>query len=56
MKLSLIALMLDRSENPAVTAYVDWLEAPEYEGKSLEDLRENTITSLKEVVDLLLVD
>ncbi|KAL7534374.1 hypothetical protein ACHAXR_005832 [Thalassiosira sp. AJA248-18] len=50
------ALMLDRSENPAVTAYVDWLEAPEYEGKSLEDLRENTITSLKEVVDLLLVD
>ena len=48
------ALMLDRSDNPKVTAYVDWLEAPDYEGKSLEDVKENTITSLKEVVDLLM--
>eukprot|EP00578_Thalassiosira_sp_NH16_P015672 CAMPEP_0181107548 /NCGR_PEP_ID=MMETSP1071-20121207/17145_1 /TAXON_ID=35127 /ORGANISM="Thalassiosira sp., Strain NH16" /LENGTH=306 /DNA_ID=CAMNT_0023191071 /DNA_START=77 /DNA_END=997 /DNA_ORIENTATION=- len=47
------ALLLDRSENPAVTAYQDWMEAPEYEGKSLEDVQENTITSLKDVVALL---
>ena len=48
------ALLLDRSENPLVTAYQDWLEAPDYEGKSLEDVQENTITSLEEVAELLL--
>ena len=48
------ALFLDRSDNPSVTTYQDWIDAPEYEGKSLEDLKENTITSLSEVVDLLL--
>jgi len=47
------ALLLDRSENPSVTTYQDWMEAPDYEGKSLEDAQENTITSLSEVVALL---
>lgn len=50
------ALLLDRSGNPSVTTYQDWLEAPEYEGKSFEDVRENTITSLGEVASLLLQD
>ena len=46
------ALLLDRSDNPNVKAYQDWLEAPDYEGKSLDDVHANTITSLKEVVEL----
>jgi len=48
------ALFLDRSDNPSVTTYQDWIDAPEYKGKSLDDLKENTITSLSEVVELLL--
>lgn len=48
------ALLLDRSDNPSVVAYQDWKEAPDYEGKSLEDVQENTITSLVEVATLLL--
>ena len=48
------ALLLDRSDNPSVVTYQDWMEAPEYEGKSLDDVTENTITSLCEVVKLLL--
>ena len=47
------ALLLDRSDHPSVTAYQDWLEAPEYEGKSLEDVEQNTIVSLEQVADLL---
>ena len=46
--------MLDRSDNPSVTAYVDLVDAPDYEGKSLEDVRENTIASLEEVATMLL--
>ena len=46
------ALLLDRSDNPNVKAYQDWLEAPDYEGKSLDDVDRNTITSLKDVVEL----
>ena len=38
--------MLDRSDNPSVTAYVDSVDAPDYEGKSLEDVGENTISSI----------
>lgn len=49
------ALLLDRSDNPSITAYQDWLEAPDYEGKSLEDVKENTITNLNEVASLLLL-
>jgi FMN phosphatase YigB (HAD superfamily) len=47
------ALLLDRSD-PNVNAYQDWLEAPDYEGKSLEDVQTNTITSLAQVSELLL--
>jgi len=28
------ALLLDRSDNPAVAVYQDWVEAPDYQGKS----------------------
>ena len=47
------ALFLDRSEHPSVMAYQDWLEAPEYPGKSLEDVQQHTITSLTEVLGIL---
>jgi FMN phosphatase YigB (HAD superfamily) len=47
------ALLLDRSENPAVTSYQDWIEAPDYPGKSEEDVEQNTITNLLEVLDRL---
>jgi len=47
------ALLLDRSDHPSVTAYQDWLEAPDYPGKSLEDVENNTITSLEEVASIL---
>ena len=46
------ALLLDRSGNPSVQKYQDWLEAPDYPGKSLEDVQQNTITSLEEVASL----
>lgn len=44
------ALLLDRSDNPRVTAYQDWIEAPDYPGKSEEDVQENTITNLMQVL------
>ena len=47
------ALLLDRRDNPAVTAYQDWIEAPEYQGKSQEDVEQNTITNLLQVLDRL---
>lgn len=47
------ALMLDRSKNPSVTAYQTWLDAPDYPGKSIADVEENTISDLKQVADLL---
>ncbi|KAL3936169.1 MAG: hypothetical protein SGBAC_008451, partial [Bacillariaceae sp.] len=47
------ALMLDRSSHPAVMAYQDWVVAPNYPGKTLEEVQENTITSLEEVVPML---
>ena len=47
------ALLLDRSDNPSVVAYQDWIEAPDYEGKSLEDVEANTIKSLDEVISML---
>ena len=48
------ALLLDRSDNPNINAYQDWLEAPDYEGKSLDDVQMNTVQSLTEVTKLLL--
>ena len=47
------ALLLDRSENPSVVAYQDWLEAPEYEGKTVEEVQGNTIASLDVVASML---
>lgn len=43
------ALLLDRSDNPRVTVYQDWLEAPDYEGKSEADILASTIKDLSEV-------
>lgn len=34
-------------------ALLDWLEAPDYEGKTAEDVQENTITSLDVVASML---
>ena len=50
------ALLLDRSDNPNINAYQDWLEAPDYEGKSLEEVEANTIKSLVEVAKLLQIN
>jgi REG-2-like HAD superfamily hydrolase len=47
------ALLLDRSGHPAVTAYQDWISAPEYPGKTEEDVLQHTVTSLLEVAELL---
>ena len=47
------ALLLDRSDNPNVVSCQDWKEAPDYDGKSLAEVEENTITSLRDVADLL---
>ena len=47
------ALLLDRSDNPSVVAYQDWIEAPDYEGKTAEDVKAHTIKSLDEVVSML---
>ena len=43
------ALHLDRSDNERVTVYQDWLTAPEYPGKSSDDIRDNTVKDLSEV-------
>jgi len=45
------ALLLDRSDNPAVTAYQDWIEAPDYPGKNEEDIQCGTITNLLQVLE-----
>ena len=49
------SLFLDRSRNDKVTVYQDWLTAPDYLGKSTQDIEMNTITSLDQVKDLLLI-
>jgi len=47
------ALLLDRSENPRVNVYQDWLVAPEYPGKSEGDINKCTVKSLGAVQKLL---
>ena len=47
------ALYLDRSSNPLVSVYQDWLQAPDYPGKCEQDIREGTITSLTSLIHLL---
>ena len=46
------ALLLDRSSNPKVQAYQDWLSAPDYPGKSEADIRRGTVKDLSAVVDM----
>ena len=47
------ALLLDRTGHPSVTTYQDWMEAPDYHGKSPEDAAANTVASLEEVTTIL---
>ena len=47
------ALLLDRSGNEKVTAYQDWVQAPDYEGKSAADIENGTVRSLADVVALV---
>lgn len=44
------ALHLDRSANPAVIPYNDWVEGGDYPGKSEDDIRRATITNLSEIL------
>ena len=43
------ALHLDRSGNPNIRQYQDWIVGPEYEGKSEQEILSNTVSSLHEV-------
>jgi len=43
------SLLLDRSSNPRVENYSDWITAPEYPGRSHEDIQASTVRSLAEV-------
>jgi REG-2-like HAD superfamily hydrolase len=47
------ALLLDRSDHPNVTVYQDWITAPDYAGKSEEDIQQHTISNLMDVIDAL---
>ena len=47
------ALLLDRSNNPNVTSYQDWIDAPTYPGKDTDDIASNTITNLMDVATRL---
>jgi len=44
-----LGMYLDRTSDPNVRVYQDWLVGPEYPGKSEEDIKENTVFSLDEV-------
>lgn len=43
------SLLLDRSENPRVTVYQDWLRAPGYDGMTEKDIKYSTVTSFNEI-------
>ena len=43
------ALNLDRSRDPNIRQYQDWIVGPDYEGKSEEEILANTVSSLDEV-------
>lgn len=47
------ALHLDRSRNPNIKQYQDWIVGPEYEGKSEQDILSNTVRSLGDVRERL---
>ena len=46
-------LYVDRSANERIAGYQEWLKAPDYDGKSEEDIAMHTITSLTEVIHRL---
>ena len=43
------ALNLDRSRDPNIRQYQDWIVGPDYDGKSEEEILANTVSSLDEV-------
>ena len=43
------ALLLDRSGNPRVTVYQDWLRAPGYDGMTERDIHESTVTTFNDI-------
>ena len=47
------ALLVDRSDHPKITAFQDWIDAPDYPGKSEADIRDGTVANLHAVVELL---
>jgi FMN phosphatase YigB (HAD superfamily) len=48
-----MSLHLDRSGNKQVTKYQDWVEGPFYDGKTVEDIQENTVKDFYEVKQML---
>ena len=51
--IGLSALYLDRSDNPNIVAYHDWKVAPDYPGKSVEDLENSTVRNFEEIRSIL---
>jgi len=47
------AVLLDRSNEPRVTAYQDWVVGPDYPGKSEADILSSSVTDMRAVVQLL---
>ena len=47
------SILLDRSDNPRVVVYQDWLNCVDYPGKTEEDLRKFTVKSLSDVRTML---
>lgn len=47
------AIYLDRSKNSKVTVYQDWLQHPEYPGKSLEDIKKYSVNDFDQIRKLL---
>lgn len=47
------SLNLDRSSNPRVTVYQDWLEAPHYTGKSKDDIMKYSVKNFDQVRKIL---
>jgi len=47
------AFYLDRTNNPKVNVYQDWLTAPDYDGKTEMDISRGTIKDFYELRELL---
>ena len=48
--------LLDRVERESGQAYQDWVQAPDYEGKSAADIENGTVQSLADVVALVEIE